>query len=692
MNRLPLYQRSAATLALFWLIAAYLLFPASVAGQEDPFQDILGGSTFSEQVPTQEPVTFKANFTIDEGGKTGKLNVTAELLPNWHIFSVTQPEGGAIRTVIVLGNSFEKARLTGVFQPDSDYHEVRAPGFDAPNQEHEGTVTWTAPIEFADGVDPGKLQIPVKIKNSQVCERNGTCLLFSPSLVAKPVARISTFAGEYKIPGLPVTVRGNLENAAAASGDTVHFDLEIEPEAGFKVTRYSHSVPTDGYATLVALTRTNGARLIEPEKSVSDSAKEGSNKYAEDKVSLRIPVALAVGMEDGVAEFRGQVGFEVVEAASSKAVGTPVVDFTFEIDVGGAPNGGTRPLLFSPPREDSLAELSGLVQKRYDEELARLGEFAGYPVAAVLGLAFLAGLILNVMPCVLPVIGIKILSFVQQAGQNPRRVLMLNLVFSLGIISVFMLLATLASFPQVLGLKEKLGWGGLFENQSFVITMVGVIFAFGLSFVGVWEVPIPGFVASAGTGKASKNEGYAGAFLKGVLTTLLATPCSGPLLIPAVTWASAQPPALTFLVFLALGVGLAFPFIVIGFRPGLVKWLPKPGEWMETFKQWMGFVLLGGAIFFFGAVKQKYQVPVLTLMLFIAVTCWLYGRISFIDTAAVRLKKKVVALVIFAAGIWFSFFVLIPQNELQWQPFSLAARDDFVDKGAVVFVDFTADW
>lgn len=680
-------------LAVLCLVAALAVRPGTVAGQDDPFKDLLGESAFEAVPPTQDPVTFKSNFTIDEGGRTGKLNVTAELLPNWHIFSVTQPKGAAMRTVIIIDGPFEKARLTGEFQPDSDYHEILEQGFDVPNQEHEGSVTWTAPIEFADGVDPGKLEIPVHIKQSQVCERDGVCLQFSPKLTARPVAKTSVFAGEYKIPAFHATVRGSIDRTAAASGEQFVLNLQIEPETGFKVTRYSHSVPTNGYATLLALTRANGASMSEPEDAGSAAATASDGKkYADGVVSLRVPVTLSSDMENGPAEFRGQVGFEVVEASSDKPVGTPVVDFSFAVDVGGTASGESSPLQFAPYRDQDFSELSGLVQKRFDEEFARMGEFAGYPVAAVLGFAFLAGLILNVMPCVLPVIGIKILSFVQQAGQNPRRVLMLNLVFSLGIIAVFLLLATLASFPQVLGLKEKLGWGGLFENQPFVITMVAVIFAFGLSFVGVWEVPIPGFVASAGTGKAAKSEGYVGAFLKGVLTTLLATPCSGPLLIPAVTWATAQPPALTFLVFFALGLGLAFPFIVIGFRPGLVKWLPKPGEWMETFKQWMGFVLLGGAIFFFGAVKAKYQIPVLTMLLFVAVTCWLYGRISFIDTAAVRLKKKAVALGVFAIGIWFSFFVLIPQNELQWQPFTLASRDEFIDKGAVVFVDFTADW
>ena len=137
---------------------------------------------------------------------------------------------------------------------------------------------------------------------------------------------------------------------------------------------------------------------------------------------------------------------------------------------------------------------------------------------------FLGGLILNIMPCVLPVIGLKILSFLEQSGHDRRKAFMLNVWYSLGLLAVFLVLATLAVSPQ------KLGWGQLFTMPAFTITLAAVVFVMGLSFLGIWELPIPGF---AGRGKASElaaQEGATGAFVKGALTTVLATPCTAPFL------------------------------------------------------------------------------------------------------------------------------------------------------------------
>lgn len=248
-----------------------------------------------------------------------------------------------------------------------------------------------------------------------------------------------------------------------------------------------------------------------------------------------------------------------------------------------------------------------------------------------------------------------------------------------------MLLATLAVFFGV-------GWGGLFESSAFTIVMVAVIFAFGLSFFGVWEIPIPGFAMSGEASKMAEREGYGGAFTKGILTTLLATPCSGPLLIPAVTWAAAQPPSYAYMTFFALGLGMAFPYIAIGFQPKLVSFLPKPGAWMETFKQLMGFVMMGTAVFFFNPVPDKLEIPVLVLLLFVGLACWMAGRISLTSTATVRMRGWASAVGMVLVGVFVGFYLLIPQHELDWQPFSKQLLSETLAGGNTVFIDFTADW
>lgn len=233
--------------------------------------------------------------------------------------------------------------------------------------------------------------------------------------------------------------------------------------------------------------------------------------------------------------------------------------------------------------------------------------------------AFVGGLILNLMPCVLPVIGLKVLSFVTQAGESRGRVLMLNVVYSVGIIAVFMLLAALA-----VGLG--FGWGQLFTYGVFNVVMAAVVFAMGLSFLGVWEIPIPGFVGSGKSAEIQQQEGLSAAFLKGVITTVLATPCTGPFMASALAWAVAQPPGIVFAVFLAIGLGMSSPYLLIGLFPELIRFLPKPGAWMDTFKQVMGFFLLGTVVFLLSFLNWPYVVPTVGLLFAIWAGLWWFNR------------------------------------------------------------------
>lgn len=264
---------------------------------------------------------------------------------------------------------------------------------------------------------------------------------------------------------------------------------------------------------------------------------------------------------------------------------------------------GTKGVAFNP------TEVSANLKKKHEDKSLGL---------VLLG-AFVGGLILNLMPCVLPVIGLKVLSFVTQAGESRGRAFMLNLVYSAGIIAVFMLLAALA-----VGLG--LGWGQLFTYGVFNVVMAAVVFAMGLSFLGVWEIPIPGFVGSGKSAEIQQQEGLSAAFLKGVITTVLATPCTGPFMASALTWAVAQPPGIVFAVFLAIGLGMSSPYLLIGAFPELIRFLPKPGAWMDTFKQVMGFFLLGTVVFLLSFLDWPYVVPTVGLLFAIWAGLWWFNR------------------------------------------------------------------
>jgi suppressor for copper-sensitivity B len=336
-------------------------------------------------------------------------------------------------------------------------------------------------------------------------------------------------------------------------------------------------------------------------------------------------------------------------------------------------------------------------------------------MAFVLLTAFAAGFLLNFMPCVLPVIGLKVMAFVQQAGDSRGRVFALNVWYSLGLMTVFMVLATLA-------VSVGMGWGQQFSSAAFNVVLSSVVFAFALSFLGVWEIPIPGFVGSSDVQSLADKEGPAGAFVKGILTTILATPCSGPMLTPALTWAVSQPPLITYAGFACVGLGMASPYLLIGAFPKCISFLPKPGAWMDTFKQLMGFVLMGTVVFLLTFMPIPYVVPTVAFLIGLWATLWSIGRIPLTESFMVQVRGWLLGG-IFAcliALISFAWLLNIMQERFQravdrelaarnvhvqsvpskgrddrqlaWQPFSLDLLTKLTAKGTTVLVDFTADW
>lgn len=333
----------------------------------------------------------------------------------------------------------------------------------------------------------------------------------------------------------------------------------------------------------------------------------------------------------------------------------------------------------------------------------------------MLGLGFLGGIILNVMPCVLPVIGLKVFAFIEQAGQSRWKIFSLNLWYSLGVISVFLVLAALS-------IVFRLGWGQLFQYAEFNIAMAAVIFAMGLSFLGIWEIPIPGFIGTSKVTEIGKKEGYEGAFAKGTITTLLATPCTGPFMGTALVGVLSRPPHQILAIFFSIGLGMASPYLVIGAFPQLIRFLPKPGEWMNTFKQLMGFVLIGTVVYLLTLLKPYYVVPTVAFLFGIWLACWWIGRVPVTAPSSRRwnaLGEGIAAgtLVGLIAFYWLSPILeyrqlresdrlaevkleqlldrgggeYVVHNE-PWQFYSERKLRWLLERGKTVVIDFTADW
>jgi thiol:disulfide interchange protein len=310
--------------------------------------------------------------------------------------------------------------------------------------------------------------------------------------------------------------------------------------------------------------------------------------------------------------------------------------------------------------------------------------------------ALLAGFILNFMPCVLPVVSLKVLGFVQQAQESGRRVALMGLSFAAGIFAVFLVLAALASFAGY-------GWGELFQKQGFLIAMIGLIFTMALCLFGLFQLPIPHF-ASSGESISMQRQGYFESFYKGTLATFLATPCSGPLLGGAMAWTLRQPPVQIFVVFVCLGVGMAFPYVVMSIYPPTLRWLPRPGNWLIHFERFMGFALLATVVYLLTILPENMRVWIVLFCLFLALGFYVWGQMtSLSDSTRRRIAVRLLAVIIMVAGGWLSLKTFPsmgwyegPGSKTEasdkWQAYTDIKLLEASRENRWVVVDFTADW
>lgn len=321
----------------------------------------------------------------------------------------------------------------------------------------------------------------------------------------------------------------------------------------------------------------------------------------------------------------------------------------------------------------------------------------------ILLMALGGGLILNLMPCVLPVVGLKIMSFVQQAGEDRRRVFALNFAYVAGILAVFAGLTGLAVFASF-------GWGQQFTYFPVRLGLTVMIFALALSYLGVWELPTPGL----GTGKKSQElqerEGFTGAFFKGAFATILATPCSGPLLGVVLGYTISLQPVETAAVMMTVGLGMALPYIILGLFPAAVGFLPKPGNWMVTLKEFLAFLFLGTVAFFFNQFSDSDKLPVFVTLIGVWFGCWIVGKVPPWESLHKRLRGWSIGVASAVVIGWFAFNFLnekapanvavvdggnveyIVDNHLRWEKYSEERLKELQVQGKTVMLDFTAAW
>jgi thiol:disulfide interchange protein DsbD len=286
---------------------------------------------------------------------------------------------------------------------------------------------------------------------------------------------------------------------------------------------------------------------------------------------------------------------------------------------------------------------------------------AAQSLGTILLYAFIGGLILNVMPCVLPVIALKILGFVGEARNDPRRVRTLGMVYTLGVLASFLALAAL-----VIGLKaagHRAGWGMQFGNPQFLVVLTVLVTLVALSLFGLFEVNLGARTLDA-AGSLTSKQGVSGAFFNGVLATILATPCTAPFLGVALGFAFAQSAPLIALIFLTVGFGLAFPYLLLSWQPAWLKFLPKPGAWMEKFKIAMGFPMLATAVWLFSLASIHYAERAWWLgifLVFVGVAAWVYGE--FVQRG--RNRRGLAALITIALLV--IGYAWVVESMLRWR-------------------------
>lgn len=322
--------------------------------------------------------------------------------------------------------------------------------------------------------------------------------------------------------------------------------------------------------------------------------------------------------------------------------------------------------------------------------------------------AFLGGFILNLMPCVLPVISLKIFGFMRQAGDSRAAILKHGLAFIAGIFVWFLGLAAVIIALKSAG--SEVTWAFQFQNPWFNFAIGAVVFVFALNLFGVFEIVLPGRAAS-GIADAAGHGGLAGSFAQGILATLLATPCTAPFLGTALGFAFAQTPAVIVAVFAAIAAGMGLPYLVLSAQPGWMKHLPKPGAWMERLKQFMGFPLMATLLWLLYVIGQQRGTEAViwaaATYLCLGLAAWLYG--SFMGPLTSPRTKTLSAIAVLAcltlAGGWFAggLFARAAAAEpaagkaadpdgIPWVPFSNDALEELLAEGRPVFLDFTADW
>jgi len=714
----------AAVLVVAWLLAVAV---GRATGQPS------GSGT------PKAPVSLAASVSVVKPGDAFEVALVFEVADGWHIYWKNPGDSGAPPQVAWrLPEGFTAGDLRF---PPPHRMESGPEDFRLVTYALEGQVVLLATMTAPASLPPsGTVTIGAEV-TTLVCREQ--CLMERAQVAATlPVASASVdvqpanaelFENARKlIP--PEDGKGGFVTVAAAAavesteiGGEFELAVNLDIRSGFHIQSHRPYIP-GLIATEVIYEPTPGVEFGTPvypqPKERYDRVLRAKISEFADRVAVRIPVTVTPEAVGTSLPLAGIVTVQACDEKSGRCYPPETVGWSTSVALTGAPPapagvassepGGGQP---AAPQEAAGTGTKGVSSSPPSAAAAPAAEEESLSLPAMLVLALLGGVILNVMPCVWPVISIKILSFVQQAHDDPKRTLRLGALFALGILVSFWILGLVA-----VGARTAVGgptWGTQFAHPAFVVAITVILFVFGMSLFGVFEVNLPG-AAAGKLSAATTREGYAGSFLKGMLATVLATPCTAPLLGPAIAFAFTQSAAVIMLAMTAIGLGMSLPYVILAAKPAWLGFLPRPGPWMETFKQFTGFLMMGvvvALLWVLGKLTGASGVVAMTAFLTVlGLACWIYGNIKMTWSTTARLSGAATALAVAVFGGWLAGSYLytppadtpvvamgegglpvVPsaadwQDDTPWLPQAPGLHERLAAAGHTVFVNYTAAW
>ena len=636
----------------------FVLAFASFVSAQDPF-----GGGFAPKKETTATITPEAS-SVDPGDYFDAA-FTLDLQPHFHVY---YKNAGIVGDPPSVDWELPEGFTAGELQfPRPTAIKTKSAGVDTVLYGYEGVVTFVAQIDASENLEKGKKFTIKGTFNWQECDES--CIQGDKE-----------FAFTVKT-GDETEFIGANEELFSETKEKLPQDASAW---GFIVTEKSNTIK-------IEVIRPEGVEVKEPVYFFSDDKQIDSQAPQEVEITSK-KVSLTLKRNEGNEELYIDAG-EVGETLTGL--------LTFESEFG--PASVPVKAALTPDADLGYVELilateeerkAGLevydVEARPDIVLLGGAKEEKVTFLSSLGLVFLGGLILNLMPCVFPVLGIKIMGFVSQAGEDEKKIKFHGLIFGLGLLVTMWILAAF-----IIGLK--LDWGQQLANPVFLGTMIIIFFLMGLNLYGVFEI---GTSMTSVGGELQSQKGYLGSFFSGALTTLVATPCSGPFLGAVMAFALSEDNKLIqFVIFTVFALGIASPYIVLSLFPSLIKKLPRPGAWMETFKQVMAFFVFATAVFFMKGymklVGDDHFNSFLFALCLIGLGVYIYGRYG---TPVVAKVKRMVTgfglagLMTIGGITWAYSTAKPPESGLAWKEWYPGVMEVSRPKGRIIWLDYTADW